>query len=41
MERHDSILKNLADYLTVIGNVFVYADVEGYPSHSVVNGEDL
>lgn len=39
--RHDSILKNLADYLKVIGNVTVYADLDGYPSPSVITGDEL
>ena len=36
-----SILKNLADHLTVIRNVYVYADVDGYPSASVISGDNL
>ena len=35
------IHKNLADYLTVIGNMCVHADIEGYPSPAVIGGDDL
>ena len=39
--RHNSILRNLADYLEVIGNVRIYADVDGYLSPSVITRGEL
>ena len=39
--RHDSILKNLADYLRLKENLCVHADLERYSSPSVITGDDL
>ena len=39
--RHDSILKNLADYFRLKENLCVHADLERYSSPSVITGDDL
>ena len=39
--RHDSILKNLADYLRLKENLCVHADLERCSSPSVITGDDL
>ena len=39
--RHDSILKNLADYLRLKENLCMHADLERYSSTSVITGDDL
>ena len=39
--RHDSIIVNMAKFLTALKNVQVFADVDQYMSPSIITGEDL
>ena len=39
--RHDSIIVNMAKFITALKNVQVFADIEQYMSPSIITGEDL
>ena len=39
--RHDSIIVNMAKFITALKNVQVFADIDQYMSPSILTGEDL
>ena len=39
--RHDSIIVNMAKFITALKNVQVFADIDQYMSPSIITGEDL
>ena len=39
--RHDSVIVNMAKFITALKNVQVFADIDQYMSPSIITGEDL